>query len=70
MARLRKGESESKQKRVLNVLKSNALGTTEMEAADLLGLEQRTMNNYLRKLQKLGKAGKKGRSWFGAFDMS
>ena len=68
MARLHKGEGEIKQKRVVNVLKGNELsGVTEAEAADLLGLERRTVNNYLRSLEKAGKAKKKGRSWFGLF---
>ncbi len=68
MARLHKGEGENKQKRVANVLKGNDLaGVTESETADLLGLERRTVNNYLRSLEKSGKAKKKGRAWFGIF---
>lgn len=65
MARLFKGERENKTKRVEGVLRGNDVtGVTESEAADLLGWERRTVNNYLRELERSGKAEKKGRSWF------
>jgi hypothetical protein len=65
VARLFKGERENKTKRVEGVLRGNDVtGVTESEAADLLGWERRTVNNYLRELERSGKAEKKGRSWF------
>lgn len=65
MARLFKGEDQKKAKRLASVLYSNSfLGVTEAEAADLLGWDRRTVNNYLRHLQDEGKATKRGRAWF------
>lgn len=65
MARLFKGDKERKQRRVWQVVKSAPWGVTEAEAADTLGMERRTINNYLRTLDKKGEVRKEGRRWFG-----
>jgi len=65
MARLFKGGQERKSKQMQGVLRGNeATGVTESEAADLLGWERRTVNNYLRGLRNSGNAEKKARAWF------
>lgn len=64
MARLFKGEKDGKQRRVWWVVKSAPWGVTEAEAADTLGIDRRTLNNYLRTLSKEGKAKKEGTRWY------
>ena len=66
MARLFKGGRVDKTKRVEGVLHgADVIGVTESDAAELLGWKRRTLNNYLRELERIGKAERKGHSWFG-----
>lgn len=49
--------------RIYLLLMRHGLGLTEAEIADEMGLERRTINNYLRKLETQGKAYKDGLYW-------
>ncbi len=64
MARLRAGEQENRQNFILRLLKGSRWGIKESEVAQEMGVNRRTANNYLRKLEKDDKAEKDGRLWF------
>jgi len=64
MARLQKGEREEKEGRLHRLLKRLRFGVRESEISEELGWQRRTVNNYLRKLEKEEKAQQEGRSWF------
>jgi DNA-binding IclR family transcriptional regulator len=64
MARLRKGQKVAKARQVRNVVRGHDWGLRESEIAGELGWQRRTVNNYLRSLQRQGQAYKEGRSWF------
>jgi hypothetical protein len=64
MARLSKGEHQDKESTLYRLLKRLRFGVRESEAAQELGWERRTTNNYLRKLKDDNKAEREGRSWF------
>ena len=64
MARLRAGERENRQSFILRLLNRNRWGIKESEVAQEMGVNNRTANNYLRKLRKDGKAEKEGWLWF------
>ena len=64
MARLRKGEKPRKERRVQCLLRQHPFGLRESELASELGWQRRTVNNYLRDLQRRGHAYKEGRCWF------
>ncbi len=63
MARLRKGERQAKENRLANLLRGYWFGLRESEIAQELGWERRTVNNYLRSLQRKGRAYKEGGCW-------
>ena len=63
MARLRKGERAMRERRVQSLLRGYAFGLRESEIAQELGLHRRTVNNYLRTLERQGRAYKEGRCW-------
>ncbi len=64
MARLFAGEKDCKADDVLKLLQQYEYGLSEAEAANLLGWERRTVNNYLHALQGQGLVYKEGRLWF------
>lgn len=63
MARLFAGEQRSKLTALWRLLRGHANGLREKEAAEMLGWERRTANNYLRDLKTRGNASKEGRAW-------
>lgn len=64
MARLQKGERETKERTLYWLLRRLRFGVREAEIAEELGWQRRTVNNYLRKLAKENRAERDGRSWF------
>lgn len=64
MARLRKGERRHREQQVESALGQHEFGLREAELASELGWERRTVNNYLRGLERKGRAYKEGRDWF------
>ena len=64
MARLRKGDKASKERRIQRLLHYYEFGLRESEIASELGWQRRTVNNYLRSLREGGKVYKEGREWF------
>ena len=64
MARLRSGEKRHKERRVQTVLYQHEFGLRKAEIASKLGWDRRTVNNYLRDLNRQGRAYKEGRDWF------
>ena len=64
MARLKDGEREQKESKILRLLKKLRLGLRESEISVELGWERRTVNNYLRQLSNNDKVEKDGRLWF------
>jgi len=61
MARLREGERLEREKRVWYLLRWYALGLREIEIAQEVGWQRRTVNNYLRALAQQNLAYKDGR---------
>jgi CRISPR-associated endonuclease/helicase Cas3 len=62
-----KTDPETKRKRielVYRLLERHPNGLTEREIADMLNMERRNVNNYLRALEIEGKLYKDGRAWF------
>lgn len=64
MARLQKGERKDKENMLYRLLRRLRWGVRETEIAEELGWQRRTVNNYLRQLEKDEKAHQEGRSWF------
>ncbi len=64
MARLRNGEKESRKKLIASLVRYHGLGLSEEEIAQEMGLDRRTVNNYLRELDDEQKAHKQGRKWW------
>ena len=61
-----KVDQDTKQKRielVFRLIERNPNGLTEQEIADVLNMERRTVNNYLRELEIEGKLYKDGLLW-------
>ena len=63
MARLRRGGKSQNEEKVQGGLWRHVFGIRESELADELGWDRRTLNNYLRGLERQGKAHKDGRTW-------
>jgi hypothetical protein len=63
MGRLRKGEKATREKRIQRTLRGYAFGLRESEIAEELDLHRRTVNNYLRELERQGRVYKDGRCW-------
>ncbi len=63
MARLFGGEKEHNADHVLRLLQRCFNGLSESEAAEELGWDRRTTNNYLRELRDQGRIYKEGRTW-------
>jgi DNA-binding NarL/FixJ family response regulator len=64
MARLQKGERQDRENMLYRLLRRLRWGVRESEIAEELGWQRRTVNNYLRQLEKEEKAHQEGRSWF------
>jgi DNA-binding IclR family transcriptional regulator len=64
MARLSEGERRRKTRLVRTVLDEHPFGLRESEMASELGWQRRTVNNYLRALERKGLVYKEGRDWF------
>lgn len=64
MAQLQKGEREEKESKLYRLLKRLRFGVRESEISEELGWQRRTVNNYLRKLERNEKAEREGRFWF------
>lgn len=64
MARLKAGEREDREGFVARLLQRNRFGIKESEIAEEMGVNRRTANNYLRKLESKDKAEKSGWLWF------
>jgi DNA-binding NarL/FixJ family response regulator len=64
VARLFRGEKSQKEGQVRRLLRRCNFGLREVEIAQELGWDRRTVNNYLRALKGRGRVYKEGRSWF------
>ncbi len=64
MARLPKGERETRSRSIFRLLQRHRWGLRESEIADETGIHRRTVNNYLRELARTEKAEKRGWLWF------
>jgi hypothetical protein len=64
VARLFRGEKSQKEGQVRRLLRRCNFGLREVEIAQELGWDRRTVNNYLRALKGRGRAYKEGRKWF------
>jgi DNA-binding IclR family transcriptional regulator len=64
MARISQGEKSRKTRRVRRVLIQHPYGLRESELTRVLGWDRRTVNNYLRALQRRGLIYKEGWDWF------
>lgn len=64
MARLPRGEKQRRSNKVAHLLHRCRLGLSEQEIAEETGWDRRTVNNYLRELDREEKAHRKGRKWF------
>lgn len=64
MARLFVGEKETKASKVVRLLRAYDFGLREIEVAEILGWDRRTVNNYLRDLESQERAYKEGRLWY------
>jgi DNA-binding NarL/FixJ family response regulator len=64
MARLFAGEKNCKTDDLQQLLERYRNGLSEAEIAEMLAWERRTVNNYLRKLEKTEQVYKEGRLWF------
>jgi DNA-binding IclR family transcriptional regulator len=64
MARIPRWEKNQKTRRVRRILSQHPFGLRESELTDVLGWERRTVNNYLRALQRKGLIYKEGWEWF------
>lgn len=64
MARLRVGEKESNSNRIQNLLRRFDGGLTEQEISEMMRMDRRRLNNYLRDLQEKEKAYRDRRLWF------
>ncbi|GIK40700.1 MAG: hypothetical protein BroJett011_45330 [Chloroflexota bacterium] len=64
MARLVEGEKSEKEDQVERVLYEHDFGLREVEIAEELGWDRRTINNYLHELERQGRVYREGRSWF------
>ena len=63
MARLRRGEKDEKEQRLRRLLRQYGFGLREAEIARELGWHRRTVNNYLRALERRDVVYKDGRCW-------
>jgi len=63
MGRLKAGERQMKGQQIARILRRHWFGLRESEVAQELGWGRRTVNNYLRNLQRQGKVYKEGRHW-------
>jgi len=64
MPKIDEATKQQRLERICLLLTRNARGISEAEITDELGLERRTVNNYLRELELQGKAFKDGLYWF------
>lgn len=63
MPKIDEATNQQRFDRIYLLLTRHPLGLTEAEIADEIGMERRTTNNYLRKLEIQGKAYKDGLYW-------
>lgn len=63
MARLQDGEKNENSRYIYQVMRGHLDGLTEQELAQLLGIQRRTLNNYLRGLEQGEQAYREGRVW-------
>lgn len=64
MPRITEKTKQQRIERLILLLNRHARGVTEAEIAEELGLQRRTINNYLRDLEIEGKAFKDGLYWY------
>jgi DNA-binding IclR family transcriptional regulator len=64
MARIPRWEKNQKTRQVRRILSQHPFGLRESELTDVLGWQRRTVNNYLRALQRKGLIYKEGWEWF------
>ena len=64
MARIPQWEKTRKIMRVQRILVQHPFGLRESELAHVLGWERRTVNDYLRALERKGLVYKDGWEWF------
>lgn len=64
MARLRAGEKDTNSIKVHNLLRWHDNGLTEQEMSEMIGMDRRRLNNYLRELEEKQKAYRERRLWF------
>lgn len=64
MARLTVGKKEEVVHSIYTMIANHQQGVREQEIAELVDLERRCVNNYLRELAAAGKIYKEGWEWF------
>lgn len=64
MARLPRGEKQHRENMISRVLRRCRYGLTEQDIAAETGLDRRTVNNYLRSLNRQEHAYKDGKYWY------
>lgn len=64
MARLRRGEKPTRERKVQYLLRQYEFGLSESEIAQELDWHRRTVNNYLHELAQQEIVYKEGRYWF------
>jgi predicted transcriptional regulator len=64
MARLRDGERSMYEEQILRTIRRHYQGVREQELAQMVLMDRRRLNNYLRDLQKSGRIVRDGRLWF------
>ena len=67
MGRLPKGQREKRKWTIWQML-FGGFGMREKEISEELGVDRRTINNYLRELEDEGKASHDGWVWYGDRD--
>ncbi len=63
MARITNDDKQDIASRILLLIGSYPDGIREVDLAELLKMEKRTMNNYLRRLREDGRVRKDGFNW-------
>ena len=64
MARITNDDKQDTASRILLLVGSYPDGIREVDLAELLKMEKRTMNNYLRRLREDGRVQKNGFNWY------
>ena len=63
MARITNDDKQDVASKILLVIAEHKDGIRESELSDLIGIERRTIHNYLKRLQTAGRVRKDGYNW-------